>query len=161
MKIRTYRQSDCEEILKLFYHTVHTVNAKDYTLEQRNVWATGREDPELWNRSFLEHDTLVAVEDGIIVGFGDMDRTGYLDRLYVHAEYQGRGIGTALCDQLEQTVQGKVTTITTHASITARPFFERRGYRVDRAQKVERQGIALTNYVMRKTIGSNESIYSH
>ena len=40
--------------------------------------------------------------------------------------------------------------ITTHASITARPFFLKRGYRVVREQQVERGGILLTNYVMEK-----------
>ena len=39
----------------------------------------------------------------------------------------------------------------THASITARPFFEKRGYQVLRAQQVERRGILLTNYIMEKT----------
>lgn len=48
------------------------------------------------------HHTLVAVEDGCAVGFGDIDsNTGYLDRLYVHKDHQGMGIATALCDRLE------------------------------------------------------------
>ena len=34
MEIRRYRQSDCKELTELFYNTVHTVNAKDYTKEQ-------------------------------------------------------------------------------------------------------------------------------
>ena len=42
--------------------------------------------------------------------------------------------------------------VTTHASITARPFFEARGYRVVRQQQVERQGVALTNFVMEKPV---------
>ena len=33
-----------------------------------------------------------------------MDADGYLDRLYVHKDYQGRGVATALCDALEQAV---------------------------------------------------------
>ena len=41
--------------------------------------------------------------------------------------------------------------ITVHASITARTFFEKRGYRVLREQQVERQGVLLTNYEMEKT----------
>ena len=82
-----------------------------------------------------------------IVGFGDMASDGYLDRLYVHADHQGQGIATALCDRLEQAVQGPITT---HASITARPFFEKRGYAVIKEQTVERQGVALTNFVMIK-----------
>ena len=44
MKIRNYKPSDCKEMAELFYHTIHTVNAKDYTEEQLNVWATGQVD---------------------------------------------------------------------------------------------------------------------
>jgi len=134
-------------LAELFYNTVHTVNAKDYTKGQLDAWATGNVDLEKWNRSFEEHYSLVAVEGGTIIGFGDIDKTGYLDRLYVHADYQGKGVAAAICNQLEQAVQGSIVT---HASITARPFFEKRGYKVVKEQQVERQGISLTNYVMEK-----------
>ena len=147
MIIRNYQSSDCKALSELFYHTVHTVNAKDYTPQQLDVWATGTVDLEKWNRSFTEHDTVVVLEGEIIVGFGDMDSTGYLDRLYVHADFQGQGVASAICDRLEQQVNGKIVT---HASVTARPFFEKRGYRLIKEQQVERQGILLTNFVMEK-----------
>ena len=147
MLIRKYQVPDCEEIAALFYNTVHIVNAKDYTKEQLDVWATGQVDLEKWNQSLQEHYSIVAVENGVIVGFGDIDKTGYLDRLYVHADYQGKGIATAICNQLEQAVQGDIIT---HASITAKPFFEKRGYKVVEEQQVERQGIFLTNFCMKK-----------
>lgn len=147
MELRKYRPSDCRTLTELFYHTVHTVNAKDYTEAQLNAWATGRVDLEQWDRSLQEHDSVVAVENGEIVGFGDIDKTGYLDRLFVHADHQGQGIATAICDRLEQAVAGNITT---HASITAKPFFEKRGYTVVKEQQVERQGILLTNFVMEK-----------
>ena len=87
-----------------------------------NAWATGRLDLEKWNRSFQEHYSLVAADNGIIVGFGDIDETGYLDRLFVHADYQGKGIATAIRNQLELAVKGNITT---HASITAKPFLKK------------------------------------
>ena len=133
---------------ELFYNTVHNVNAKDYTKEQLDVWATGKVDLEKWNESLQEHFSIVAVDDEIIVGFGDIDKIGYLDRLFVHASYQRKGIATAICNQLEQTVQGDITT---HASITAKPFFEKRGYKIVKEQQVERQGIFLTNFCMKKS----------
>lgn len=145
MMIREYQSADCEELAELFYYTVHSVNAKDYTKEQLDVWATGQVDLKQWDRSFQEHFSIVMVDDGMIVGFGDIDQTGYLDRLYVHSDYQRKGIATAICNQLEASVQGAITT---HASVTARPFFEKRGYRVVKEQQVERQGILLTNFVM-------------
>ena len=150
MHIRPYQPSDIDQIASLFYQTVHTVCAADYTPDQLAVWATGQIDKAGWDRSFRSHYTLVAVSGDTVIGFGDIDATGYLDRLYVHHRYQHRGIATALCDQLEQHYP--VAAITTHASITARPFFERRGYRVLRAQQVERGGLTLQNFVMQKDL---------
>ena len=88
MILRKYINSDCEQLAKLFFKTVHSVNAKDYTKEQLDVWATGKVDLKDWDKSFMEHYTVVAIENNKIVGFGDIDKTGYLDRLYVHANYQ-------------------------------------------------------------------------
>lgn len=153
--IREYREVDCAELAELFYNTVHTVNAKDYTEEQLAVWATGTVDLEKWNQTFQEHYSIVAVENEMVIGFGDIDKDGYLDRLFVHRDYQKKGIAAAICDVLEQAAPGNIIT---HASITARPFFEKRGYTVIKKQQVERQGITLTNYVMEKTLNDYEVI---
>lgn len=159
MEIRAYRQEDIKEIAELFYNTVHTVNAADYTEKQLDAWADGNIDLAAWNRSFQEHMTLVAVmpsdkENGTeqIVGFADMDSAGYLDRLYVHRDFQRQGIASELCDRLEQAADAE--KFTTHASITAKPFFEKRGYQVVQEQQVEKKGILLTNYVMKKGVDS-------
>lgn len=122
MFIREYQSSDCEEIIKLFDNTVHTVNAKDYTKEQLDAWATGRADLNKWDQSLREHYSLVAVENEMIVGFEDIDKSGYLDRLFVHEDYQGKGIGTMICNRLEQAVSGSVII---HASITAKTFLKK------------------------------------
>ena len=154
MTLRDYTKTDCAELAELFYDTVHTVNAKDYTQEQLDAWATNRVNLEAWNESFQAHHTVVAEMDGKIVGFGDMDETGYLDRLYVHKDYQRRGVATAICDVLEQNA--KAVEFTTHASITARPFFEKRGYTARREQQVQRRGVWLTNFVMKKSGGGRK-----
>lgn len=148
MILRKYEPSDLAICMRLFYETVHTVNAKDYTQEQRDVWATGKEDSEEWNRSFLLHHTIIAQQDDRIVGFGDVDETGYIDRLFVEKEHQGQGIGSAILHELEEFTQGDNVVC---SSITARPFFEKNGYLVLRKQQVVRQGISLTCYWMKKS----------
>lgn len=150
MIIRQYKPKDCEDLASLFYHTVHTVNAKDYSEEQLNVWATGNIDLAKWNSSLSEHYTVVVVKNTVIVGFGDIDKTGYLDRLYVHKDYQRQGIATAICNELEKAV--KTNKIVTHSSITAKPFFMQRGFNMVKEQQVIRNGIALTNYMMEKQL---------
>ncbi|GHV07580.1 acetyltransferase [Campylobacterota bacterium] len=148
MVIRKYRSSDCNAIVQLFYDTVHSVNAKDYTNEQLGVWATGSEDVEEWNAKFLESYAVVAVENGVFIGFGNIENSGYLDMLYVHKDYQRKGVASAICDELEKTTYKN--SITTYSSITAKPFFEQRGYRIIKENEIERNGITLKNYLMKK-----------
>ena len=146
MQIRRYDPADLDEVAKLFYNTVHTVNAADYTPTQLDAWAPKAMDTSKWAVSLARNSAFVAVEDGII-GFGDITADGYLDRLYVRADSIGKGVGKALCRRLESAVGGDITT---HASITARPFFEKMGYFVVKKQQVERSGVLLTNFIMKK-----------
>lgn len=145
--IRDYESRDCPVLAQLFYDTVHSINARDYTQAQLDAWATGEVDLTRWDHAFLNSHTLVA-EDGKILGFANMDEKGYLDMLYVHKNHQGKGIATALCDALESACESESFTV--HASITARPFFESRGYQVMKEQRVQRDGIVLTNFLMKK-----------
>lgn len=147
MEIREYRSEDLPALAMLFFYTVRRVNIRDYSPEQVGAWATGTIDMDAWHKSLSSHSSLVAVKDGVIVGFGDIDQSGYLDRLYVHYAFQRQGIATALCDRLEASVTSR--EITVHASITAIPFFAKRGYRFIEVQKVERNGVCMENNVMK------------
>ena len=144
MHIRPYCSSDCPALAELFYQTVHAVNARDYSPEQLDAWADGRVELAAWDALPRAPGTRVAVAGRGIAGFGDPGPDGSLDRLYVRRAWRGAGVASALCDALP-------AARTTHASITARPFFERRGWRVVREQQVERRGVLLTNFVMERS----------
>lgn len=147
MKLRKYDESDCEEVVSLFYNTVHSVNSRDYSKNQLDVWAPKLANLTSWNESLLSTLTLIAEEDNNIVGFGNIDSKGYLDCLFVHKNNQGQGVATALCDALEATTDKPITT---HSSITAETFFEKRGYKVIKKQVVTRQCVSLINFIMEK-----------
>ncbi len=151
MVIRKYKTKDCSFMAKIFYETVHAINKSDYTKEQLDAWATGRVNLEVWDCSFLEHNTLIAEIEDEIVGFADMDKGGYLDRLYIHKDFQRRGIATALIQELELNARKiGVSTFETYASITAKPFFEKQGYIFQVKNHVVRNGIVIVNYKMVK-----------
>lgn len=135
--IRKYNQLDCNEIVNLFYNTVHIINKKDYSKEQLDAWAKKPFDLDRWNNILTNHYTLVAIKD----------KTGYLDHLYVHYDYQGQGIATKICDQLENYTNKDISV---HASISAKDFFIKRGYKIIKEQQVKRNNIFLTNFVMIK-----------
>jgi len=133
---------------------VHTVNLKDYTKTQVDVWASGNVDIEAWDKSFKNHYTVISEDKGIITGFGDMSNDGYLDRLYVHKEHQGEGIGSLIVTELERKIKTcyGVPVFTVFSSITAKPFFEKRGYVSLRRNIVSRGGIELINFYMEKKV---------
>lgn len=118
----------------------------DYTAEQLSVWANNADSLKSKRNDLLEQRTLIAEANGIIVGFGSVDKSGCLDLLFTHRDYQRQGIATALCDELEKGF----SVINTFASITAKTFFEKRGYSAIRSQQVERFGIKLKNFIMQK-----------
>lgn len=146
MEIRSFTPSDGAAIYKLFCDTVHNVNARDYTAEQLKAWADGSVEISAWNASFMGRTALVAVDSGSVIGFGDITPEGYLDRLYVAHDRIRQGVGTALCNRLELPFR----RVEVHASVTARPFFEARGYTAIRKNIVVRKGVSLVNFTMIK-----------
>lgn len=148
MVIRPYRSADCAILAQIYYDTIHTVNAADYTKAQLDAWASGNVDLKVWDEYFLARHSFVAESQETIVGFADMDDSGYLGRLYVHKDYQGKGIGKALCDTAEKAVD--VPKYTLHSSITAKPFYEKLGYRTVEMRQMPRKDQFITIYVMEK-----------
>ena len=153
MDIRRYQPADCAQVMQLFYDTVHTVNARDYTPEQLDAWAPRQADAARWAQMLAGQVTYVAEEGADIIGFGNIDSQGLLDCLYVHRAHQGRGVATALVERLLETAHRNGNPrVVTHASRTARPFFLHRGFAVLQAQTVERGGVQLENFVMEKQL---------
>ncbi len=97
--------------------------------------------------------TLVVEEGGEVVGFCELEEDGHLDMFYVRKDAVGRGIGRSLYEAAERAARGwDLGRIFTEASVTARPFFERRGFRVLSERWVSRQGVELTNFAMEKSL---------
>ncbi|OPH52009.1 acetyltransferase [Paenibacillus ferrarius] len=163
MDIRKFRDTDINQIVSLFYETVHSVNKRDYSQEQLDAWAPKDEVTlklNTWKDSLSHNVTYVAEIEGEIVGFSDITQYGHLDRLFIHKDYQGQGIASALVNMLEFEARGLgLIEIDTEASITAKPFFERHGYRMIQSQVVERKGVKLVNFKMVKNLlGSNVNL---
>lgn len=156
MKIRKFRDSDINQIVSLFYETVHSVNAQDYSTEQLNAWAPKDEgNAKLinWKDLFSRNITYIAEINDKIVGFSDMTHNGYLDRLYIHKDFQRQGIATSLLNKIESKAREiGLSEIHVGASITAKPFFESCGYHIFKSQTVERRGITLLNFKMVKSL---------
>lgn len=156
MLIRKYRPGEEPELWKLFFHTIRTVNVRDYTPEQVSAWAPDDVGEAYWRSRIEGIDPWVCVHDGVIVGYADLQDSGYIDHFFVHHEFQGRGVGKRLFETIEAEARRQgLPELFAHVSITARPFFESRGFRVVRERKSEPRGVALTNFHMIKRLGNS------
>jgi putative acetyltransferase len=101
----------------------------------------------------LDRPTWVAVLDRELVGFTDLEPDGHIDMMFVHPAHQGVGVATLLLATVEAAAiaQG-VHRLFTEASLTARPFFEKRGFSILASQRVEKRGQFLINFRMEKTL---------
>jgi len=153
MKLREYHLEDYEEVVDLFYNTVHSVNAEDYTEEQLDAWAPEDKSLPKLDSRLLNSYAVVAEKDGIIVGFGNAEDTGYFDCLYTHKDYQRIGVATLIADSIEKYLYGKgIQIIAVDASVTAKPFFEKREYLVLQKESVERRGQTIAYFKMQKNL---------
>ena len=156
LELRPLAERDIPEMQALFRDTVLHVNVRDYSREEVEDWASCGDSVEHWKDLLSENDFFAALDGGgNIIGFSSMNAGGHLHSLFVHKDWQGKGVGTRLLAEAERLVMeygaGKITS---EVSITARPFFERHGYRTVKEQKAKANRMYLTNFVMEKLCGT-------
>ena len=147
--IRPFHADDAPQLLQLFRQTVREVNAADYSPAQIAAWASDKIDLAPWTARFNGRFTVVAEAEGETIGFAELQPNGHIDRFYVSAAHQGRGVGHALLAALfDHARQQGAACLTADVSITARPFFERQGFAVVAPQTVTLGGVEFLNYRM-------------
>lgn len=152
--LRILKESDTTEMKELFCSTVLNINIKDYTKEEVEDWASCGENADRWKELISENRFVGAFDrDNRLVGFSSMNKDGYLHSMFVHKDCQGRGVATSLLSEVEKIAADfGVTEITSEVSITAKPFFEKRGYNVIKEQRHKAKKLELTNFVMKKVL---------
>lgn len=152
IEIRLAEPSDGPQIGQLIYDTVHTVNLKDYSQEQVKTWAP---DPVIFS-TYDPSYAYVAELNHEILGFANLTSTGYLNRLYVHKDFQGKGIARRLLQAVEAKAHELgLSEITTESSITAKPFFLAQGFVVQQQQVKVLRGVSFINFKMYKKLSDS------
>ena len=153
MEFREYKNTDLHAVMDLFYVTVHEVNKNDYSEEQLDAIAPKDANEYHWEKSLEKNHTIVVEEDDKLIAFGNIGKTGYLDRLYVHPDYLRKGIASKLVEELEEYAKKHGShVINVTSSITSKAFFESKSYAVIEEQINERRGERLLRYLMEKKI---------
>lgn len=153
MHIQTYSADKAREIADLFHQAVHAISPAIHSPEQKEAWAPSPVDHERWAERLKRKQPWIALIDGRVAGFMELDADGHIDCAYTHPDFQRRGVASALYAQLLAQARARnLTRLYVEASLVAKPFFERQGFAVIRKNEVQRNGVVLVNFSMEKTL---------
>ena len=153
MEIRKATTTDIDAIAILYRDTINAINAKDYSKEQIQVWASTYSNQHAWAKRMEEQQFYVAIIKDIIVGFASIDNNSYLDLLYVHKDFQRQGIASSLLEVTEKAAKEMgFKEITVQASVTAVPFFLARSFVETHKKEKLVDGILFVNLFLSKRI---------
>lgn len=153
IQIRPYDRADLNAIIEVFNDSVRHVASRHYRPAQIDAWAPTAVNTAQWSERLERKPTFIAEYGSQVAGFSDLEPTGHIDMLFVHSDYQGLGIARRFLNHiLLKAREQNISALTTHASITARPFFERSGFRVVQEQDVQLRGQTFRNYRMVRAI---------
>ena len=143
--------SDIPVMQKLFVDCIKRRCYQDYSPKEIEVWTAGIENVERWQKLVEEQWVLLLWEEDDLMGFTSLKSPNYIDFMYVSADFQGRGIAKLLLKTLQAKAEEKgVEKLESDISITARPFFERQGFKVVRKNLNPKDGEVLINFRMEK-----------
>lgn len=152
-RIRPLCLADIGGLIEIFRASVRNTARRDYSEEQVRAWAPDEIDPDTWAKRYDTRLAWVAEVDNNAVGFIELEARGHVDMMYVHPAHQRRGVATALLSQLEAAArEAGAEKLFAEASLTARPFFERRGFVLIAPQTVTVRGQAFVNFRMEKRL---------
>lgn len=153
MEIRSYHLGEEHEIWQLFYNTIQHVNAQHYSQKQLDVWAPSHFDNTLWGEKLAKLCTFVCIANNKIIGYCDLQKNGYIDNFFCHYQHQGLGIGSALMAHIHALAKQQDTSqLAADVSISAKAFFEAKGFIQVKQQAVTIRGQVLTNFKMIKRL---------
>ena len=127
--LRPFLPADAQRCAIIFRSSIEELAEDDYSDAQCEAWAALADDEVAFANSLAAMLTLVATQDGEIVGFASLKGADQVEMVYVDPEFARQGVGGVLLDALEKLARARgAAKLTAQVSDTAKPLFDRRGF---------------------------------
>jgi putative acetyltransferase len=153
LAMRPMLPADVPVLAEIFRASIEELASEDYSEAQQEAWLSVADDEEAFGARLAGELTLVGTYDSAAVGFAALAGNKEIDMLYVHPAAAGQGVAAMLCDALEKLATARdVKELTVDASDTARGFFEKRGFKVQKRNSLLLAGEWVANTTMSKLL---------
>lgn len=140
------------ELFEIFTSAISEVCSKDYSEKKIRAWLPSEYHADRWKERLEGINSYIAKFQRNIAGYADIQKDGYIDHFFIGSRYQSKGIGSTLMGTLLKNSNSD--RIYSHVSLTARSFFEKKGFVVVKENTVEMRGVELRNYIMERISSS-------
>lgn len=153
MSIREYQSSDAESLATIYRDAVIGIGSTVYNAKQIEVWSSFPENLEEFRHSLSQGFTLVALEAGQLVAFGQLNPLDRVAFLYTATQFSRKGYATKIYQQLEDyAIAQNVPHLRTEASRISKYFFLKMGFSVVEREIVDRKNTQFERFKMEKTL---------
>lgn len=147
--IRKATLKDLPFIQNLCIETIVNTCHRDYNSLQIEAWISSVKNSKKWKDAIQNEYFLVAEKNNLIIGFTSLKNKNYINFMYVHQNYLQQGIASLLYNNiLAVATQENVDQLTANVSITAKPFFKSKGFKVMKENLNIINNIEIINYSM-------------
>ncbi|MBE7439628.1 MAG: GNAT family N-acetyltransferase [Spirochaetales bacterium] len=152
VQIKSYSPHLAAAVASLFTLSVQAIDERYYTAAQKVAWAPDPPDVNYWDTRLARSLPFLAYCDRRLAGFMELETDGHIDCFYVHPDFQGCGVGSALLHLAQSRARPGSGRLYLEASLVARQFFEERGFVTLHENRVIRGGQSLVNFSMEKIL---------
>jgi len=151
--IRRFLPGEETALFGVYFTAIHLVASRDYTAEQVEAWAPRDLDMAIWRKKIREIRPFVAVLNGELVGYSDVQPNGYIDHFFVSGDHPRRGIGSLLMTRIIEEANALcIPELTSDVSRTAQPFFAKFGFAIVEQRRPEVRGVVVPNALMSRQL---------
>lgn len=150
MLIKQYVKGEEKQLWQVFYSSIH-INAKNYyNNKQLDAWAPNNLNYDFWCKKLNQIKPYVIHDLNKIIGYGDLQDSGYIDHFFIRGSYSNQGYGSALIKFIIKIAKEKnIPYLESYVSLAAQTFFEKYGFKIIKKNIVDIRGQKLENYLMR------------
>lgn len=151
ISLRIAEAADVPQLTELFRVTVLQHGPQYYTAQQTAAWAAAADDRDRFQQFILSVTTYLAVNESNILGFAGIGSDGYVASAYIHHQYLGQGIGSALMARiLDHAERDRLPRLYCEASKFSVGLFIKFGFRLYATEVAERHSVSFERYLMEK-----------
>lgn len=159
-----YNKHYASTVSHIFHESIHHIDDDMYLDEDKCAWSASPRSSYHWNKRLSRSQAWVLVDVDCVVngkpkccGFINVETQfysqGYIDSLYVHPDYQGKGGAHQLYKALEAwSCEQGFTSLSVDASKASKALFLSWGFKLRHRSYQEKLGRVIMGFLMEKEL---------